>query len=465
MVSKGKSSVPHRVLLPSTPTFPKREIHSSHRRTLRLGLLNPLELTMKLIKKQIEKDGSGYVKLRPEDDEDMWHIYNLIAVGDEVRATTIRGVKTESATGSVESSRVRTLLTVKVVKTVYGPPLPAPATTSFNASTLPPEATSTLHISGPVTRENAHVRNGAYHTLDLEANRDFDLWKEDGWDSVALARIEDATADGRGAEIGAIVCGEGVATVCLLTEHMTIVRQRIDVPVPRKRKGASGVHEKALDRFYKTLYDAVLRHLPFTTLKAIVLASPGFTKDGVFDYIFAEAVRTSNKPLMQSRTKWVRVHTSTSHVHALVEALRSPEVAALLSGTKYAREGMMLEKFHKMLGSDELRAWYGPDHVALAVDRGAVGTLLISDALFRSSDVVQRKRYVALVDDVRSKGGEALIFSSMHESGKQLDQLTGVAAILNFPLDVEVCEQEDKDEAERLKEEEKDRVHQAALKE
>lgn len=40
-------------------------------------------------------------------------------------------------------------------------------------------------------------------------------------------------------------------------------------------------------------------------------------------------------------------------------------------------------RFHKMLGSDELRAWYGPDHVALAVDRGAVGTLLISDELFR----------------------------------------------------------------------------------
>jgi hypothetical protein len=36
-----------------------------------------------------------------------------------------------------------------------------------------------------------------------------------------------------------------------------------------------------------------------------------------------------------------------------------------------------------MLGSDELRAWYGPDHVALAVSRGAVGTLLISDELFR----------------------------------------------------------------------------------
>ena len=36
-----------------------------------------------------------------------------------------------------------------------------------------------------------------------------------------------------------------------------------------------------------------------------------------------------------------------------------------------------------MLGVDEMRAWYGPEHVALAADRGAIGTLLISDELFR----------------------------------------------------------------------------------
>jgi stalled ribosome rescue protein Dom34 len=29
----------------------------------------------------------------------------------------------------------------------------------------------------------------------------------------------------------------GIANICLLTQHTTIVRQRIDVPVPRKRKG------------------------------------------------------------------------------------------------------------------------------------------------------------------------------------------------------------------------------------
>jgi protein pelota len=45
---------------------------------------------MKILKKQIEKCGSGLVILNPENSEDMWHAYNLIVVGDQVRTTTFR---------------------------------------------------------------------------------------------------------------------------------------------------------------------------------------------------------------------------------------------------------------------------------------------------------------------------------------------------------------------------------------
>ncbi|CAG2121638.1 unnamed protein product, partial [Medioppia subpectinata] len=41
---------------------------------------------------------------------------------------------------------------------------------------------------------------------------------------------------------------------------------------------------------------------------------------------------------------------------------------------------------------------------------------------------------VRLVDSVRENGGEVRLFSSLHVSGEQLDQLTGVAAILRFPM-------------------------------
>lgn len=50
----------------------------------------------------------------PEEAEDMWHAYNLITVGDNVRSTTIRKVQNETATGSSSSTRIRTMLTISV---------------------------------------------------------------------------------------------------------------------------------------------------------------------------------------------------------------------------------------------------------------------------------------------------------------------------------------------------------------
>ena len=49
---------------------------------------------------------------------------------------------------------------------------------------------------------------------------------------------------------------EGLANVCLVTSCMTIVRAKIDVAIPRKRRGSATQHEKALERFYDTVLQA-----------------------------------------------------------------------------------------------------------------------------------------------------------------------------------------------------------------
>lgn len=60
---------------------------------------------MKLLKKQIsEKDGAGSVLLRAEEPEDMWHIYNLILVGDSVKTTTVRKVRGARAVARIRPS-------------------------------------------------------------------------------------------------------------------------------------------------------------------------------------------------------------------------------------------------------------------------------------------------------------------------------------------------------------------------
>ncbi|KAJ3377098.1 hypothetical protein HDU80_003479, partial [Chytriomyces hyalinus] len=70
---------------------------------------------MKLVRKNIDsKDGSGSVTLVAEEQEDMWHAYNLVLAGDSLKGSTIRRVVTESATGSTDKSSVRITLTIQV---------------------------------------------------------------------------------------------------------------------------------------------------------------------------------------------------------------------------------------------------------------------------------------------------------------------------------------------------------------
>jgi protein pelota len=113
---------------------------------------------------------------------------------------------------------------------------------------------------------------------------------------------------------------------------MTVVRQRIEVPIPRKRAGSATAHEKGLAKFYDLVYQSFLRHIPFSSpdLRAIVIASPGWVRDAVFEHIVAEATKTGNKALLGARSKFMRIHVSSPHVHSLVEVLKSPEVVISL---------------------------------------------------------------------------------------------------------------------------------------
>ncbi|KAI8056702.1 eRF1 domain 1-domain-containing protein [Syncephalis plumigaleata] len=369
---------------------------------------------MRLISKHIEKDRSGRVTLYPEEQEDMWHIYNLILPGDLVKATAFRRVQNVTETGSTTSQRVRTTLTIKVERT------------EFDAQEC------VLSINGPNVAENQYVKLGQYHTLDLELHRNFSITKPE-WDSMAFDRIAEACDINQKSDLAAVVLQDGLANICLVTSSMTIVRQRIETGVPRKRKGFATAHEQGLKRFYEQVLQGILTHIQLNRVKAVLLASPGFVKDNLFQYLMEQAERRDIKIILDNKAKFVLAHCSSGHKHALEEVLRQPGMQSHLADTKAASEVKALERFYEALGKDEGRAFYGWDHVNKANERGAIETLLIADNLFRSFDIPTRKKYVRLVESVRASGGKAFVLSTQHVTGEQLAQLTGLAAILHYP--------------------------------
>jgi protein pelota len=60
-----------------------------------------------------------------------------------------------------------------------------------------------------------------------------------------------ATDPTKSADLAACVMQEGLAHVCLVTNSLTLVRAKIDINMPRKRRGNTQQHEKALHRFYE----------------------------------------------------------------------------------------------------------------------------------------------------------------------------------------------------------------------
>ncbi|KAI1503277.1 hypothetical protein F5X99DRAFT_375511 [Biscogniauxia marginata] len=368
---------------------------------------------------RLEEIGEGSVSLLPTDPEDMWHANNLIGPEDVIKAHAIRKVINETKTGSTTSERVHTDLTIRVTSTFFDP------------------AASQLHVSGTVIVENSFVNLGQYHTLDLELNRPFTIWKKYGWDSVARETLSDALKQDKEGTVAAVVMQEGIANICLITEYRTVLKQRVESTIPKKRS-ASSDQDSGMRRFFDKTLSTLIRSIDFAKPRPLLLASPGFVAGDFKKFISDEGTRRGDKMMMAMAKEATVVHSSSGHLHSLNEILKSSEVTTTMKDMKFSKETRFMDDFFDRLRKDDGRAWYGTGPVEKAVQEGAVGrgggVLLVNNSLFRSQDIATRKRYVSMVDKVREDGGEARILSSDHESGQRLDALGGIAAILTYPI-------------------------------
>lgn len=311
---------------------------------------------------------------------------------------------------------------------------------------------SQLHVSGKVAEPNKYVPMGAHHTLDLELNRQFTLSKHEGWDSVAIEMLKESLDTTSRAELWAVIMQEGLANICCITTHQTVLVQRVTPPSTLPKKRGSSDYDRAVTKFHQTLLDTLLRHLDLPNQsepRPLLLASPGFLAQNFYAYMKKVAQEGNNKALSTLLPVVTVTHSSNAQLSSLAEVLKSPGVTSRLRNARFQRETQLLDQFSESLRRDDGKAWYGPKEVMKCVEKGAVGrgggVLLISNDLFRAKDVKERRKWVALVDKVREEeGGEVRVLSSAHESGKRLEALGGVAALLTYPI-YDLDEEEDID--------------------
>ena len=361
----------------------------------------------------------GDAHMRPEELEDLWHLFNLISRGDHLRAKTLRKVSKQSSTGTVSSQRVLMLLEIEVQSVDFDP------------------EGGEMRVGGVTVSEHDGMSLGSHHTLELELQREFNLHKK-CWDARHLEVLAQATGGAVArADVAAVLIEHGRCNVCLISGGLTVVRAKLEVHIPKK--GAATVMQgaaKSTEKFYGQVLRAVLEHVDFAKVKAVLLAGPGFVKEQWWEWAKAEAAKkrdhADHKALLHSAPQWVLCHASSAYKHALKEVLGAPEVAARLSDTKAAANGRAppLLRDDGRRARPRVRPQGGAPRARPGRDRQAAPRRLALPRAARQ----RRQQYVELAEAVRDGGGAVHIFSSFHASGEQLAQLSGVAALLRFPM-------------------------------
>ncbi|KAK6456552.1 uncharacterized protein RJT20DRAFT_45547 [Scheffersomyces xylosifermentans] len=385
-----------------------------------------------LVKNRVKlKDKNVAVTFVPQDSEDLWYLYNLLKTGDTVQVLTYRNVKkgNQAQIQKGKSKMEKVLVKLKLVLEDI----------DYIASD------SNMRVSGKSMEPNEYVPLNSYHTAEIELNKDLTILK-DNWDEYDMTILNDLCSIEKKADIGAVILEEGVAHICYVTDTMTVLKAKVEKSIPRKNSeyGTRDL-DKAMNSFLTMVSETMLRHFDFNSLKVILLASPGFVAKSLYDKIMQDCTASQNSgnsskdnkvynDILKNKSKFVITHASTGYLQGLEEVLKDPATRKKLSDTKFSEESEILGKFQTALNEDDGRAWYGLEEVTKALDLDAVRYLMVTDALFKSDDIDTRRSYIDLTERAKQLGAKVFIFSSLHESGIQLNQLTGVAALLKYPV-------------------------------
>lgn len=360
---------------------------------------------------------SGIIAVTPEDAEDIWTLYNIISAGDEVESQTIRRVIQESSSGgNNDSHKVKMWLLIRAEKT----------DADLKAASL--------RVNGRNIRENEHVKMGSYHTLDIEPGRKVKIGKTE-WSGLELELLEQAASAMSKSEVAAVVIQEGTAVFCCFNDKGDIrILDKTEQSIPKKKLGSTSKMDSAVDKFYSAVLEKLKETFELDRVKALVFAGKGEAKDELYKRLLDNAVKQEDKLVHSNKGKIIRIALSNAQPNNLKDILKEPRIANILADTKTAQEVKQLDTLNKAIHDESGYAVFGFDGVYKAADQGAIKTLLLSDSLFRSSDLRTRKRYADLVDLVKQNGGQVSVFTQGTDTDTNLTKLTGVAAILQFPI-------------------------------
>lgn len=343
--------------------------------------------------------------VKVESLNDLWSLYNFISKDDEITSRTQRRVVIkEGSKGERKSMSLK--LRVEAV--------------DFH------EFSNRLRIRGTILEgPEDFVSFGTYHTFNIEIGSILSIKKEK-WLKSELDRIKRASKFENKFDMLIIAIETGLATISLVTNYSYNHIATIKKNIPGKRYEQTH-RNKAYNDFYYDIANVLVQNTEKVEIDLIIICGPGNVRDHFIDYL-------KEKTQFTEMTKVRSFHASSGTESAINEVLKSNELNKIKDNVKILQESQKIEEIFQLFAHNPDLIAIGFDEVENAVSHNAVKELFIVDALIRGSSRDKKLRIEDIITKIEKTQGKVNILSSEHPTGKQIEDLGALVAILHYKL-------------------------------
>lgn len=365
---------------------------------------------------EIKPNCSGKVTLIMDTVDDLWHFYNILYKGDLIQTKTTRKVTHENKGGKKSVKKEHIFITLKVDSIEYD------------------AEGSEIRVNGKNVSESEYLSLGQFQSATLKTGEIFSIIKR-VWDSFTIEKLEIASNPSSTSDLAVCLMEEGSANIFLVSSHITICKAKVEHSIPKKRKGATQ-HDKGMEIFFGYVLDSIIQNINFDIVKCLVIGSPGFVKDEFSTFVNEKLSGNSKECeiLKKNFKKLFYTHVSSCYQIALNELFSNNDVLNKITNTKASEDILYMNKFDKTLALDYEKIVFGMKQINIGIDNKAIDYLIVTDNYLRKIGPNNRKALQKKFIDIEKFGGEVKQFSSMHPTGKRIDNLGGITGVVKFDI-------------------------------
>lgn len=339
----------------------------------------------------------GKIKLVVETLDDFWHLQHLVEPNDIVTAQTWR--REREVGDKLRPERLkkrRVTLSIRVEGVEFH------------------KHANRLRLLGTILRG---PDIGKHHSFSLEFGSALAITKN--WRPDHLDRIREAVRASRRPRVLLVALDDVSAEFALVRQYGL---DEIGM-ISRAKVGKRYAVEREADerKFFHKLAAAMNDIISRESVRAAIVAGPGFTKDAFVEFLREKYPELIPKVKIDNISSGGRV--------GLYEIVRRGLVERVSRENRVSFETSLVEQLMMEIAKGG-PATYGEAEVKRAASLGAVERLLVADELLRRN----RAGVEGVLEQARRTRGKVIIVSTEHDAGKQLRALGGIAALLRFKV-------------------------------